>query len=449
MPVAVGCRVVGLACLREDDRVESIYLSATNPRWSPTSEREIREALEGGLLEETHYLDLKRELAPGRVKNREHARDLASFAIDGGTILVGIAEDTATGAVTLAPQPLSGLRERVESIARTIPDPPLSIVTRAVPTANDGGLGYLVVHVPASPSAPHMVDGRYVGRGDSAKYYLSDAEVLRLHERRRLRESDALAMLAREFARDPVPEDERMQAHLFVIAEPLTPRTEMMLPHLHQQGLLGLLSRGAWGDEATRALGPGERFSPELTAATVFTRRASGVALSTHGLGSDRSVDALLASQRPSNWEDVVEFEVSEDGAIRIMLGRLSDAPSSQDGDDHAQVLFDVATVVYVRRVLGILLDVADQAAYFGGWALAVGATGLRGLGVHDQFGWPGHGRFEEDTYERATTASYADIVARPGSLTDQLLGRFLRKLGTHPRFVQELSNPPTSDTAS
>lgn len=59
-----------------------------------------------------------------------------------------------------------------------------------------------------------MVDNRYVGRGDSAKYYLADAEVLRLYERRRLRESDALAMLAREFARDPVSEDQRRQAHL-------------------------------------------------------------------------------------------------------------------------------------------------------------------------------------------------------------------------------------------
>ena len=185
--------------------MESIYLSATNPRWSPTIEQEIRDALEGGWLEETHHLDLKRELAPGKVKNREHARDLASFAIDGGTILIGIAQDTTTGALSLAPQPLSGLRERIESIARTIPDPPLSIVTRAVPTANDAELGYLVVHVPASASAPHMVDNRYVGRGDSAKYYLSDAEVLRLHERRRHQESDALAMLAREFARDPVP----------------------------------------------------------------------------------------------------------------------------------------------------------------------------------------------------------------------------------------------------
>ena len=219
----------------------------------------------------------------------------------------------------------------------------------------------------------------------------------------------------------------------------------MLLPHLNQQGLLGLLSRGAWGDEATRALGPGEKFSPELSAATVFTRRATGAALSTHGLGSDRSVDALQASQGLSTWEDIVEFEVSEDGVIRVMMGRLSDAPSPRNNGDHAQVLFDVAAVVYVRRVLGIVLDVADQAAYFGGWALAVGATGLRGLGVQDQFGWSALGRFEEDAYERATTASYADLVAQPGSLTARLLGRFLRKLGTHARYTQELSDPPTS----
>lgn len=303
---------------------------------------------------------------------------------------------------------------------------------------DDAESGYLVVHVPPSASAPHMVDNRYMGRGDSAKYYLSDPEVLRLHERRRQREVDALALLTREFARDPVPEDERKQAHLFVLAEPLAPRPEMVLPYLNQQGLLGLLSRGAYGDEPTRALGPGEQFSPELSAALVFTRRADGVALSTYGLTSDRSVDPSY----PSRWENVVEFEVSEDGAIRIMMGRLSDALPASPGREETQFLHEQAAVIYARRMLGILLEVADQAAYFGGWALAVGATGLRGLSVFDQFGQPCPA-FEDDTYERATHASYADLVAQPGSLADRLVGRFLRKLGMHPQYAKELSNPP------
>lgn len=34
--------------------------------------------------------------------------------------------------------------------------------------------GYLIVHVPPSGSAPHMVEHKYLGRGDKTKQYLSD-----------------------------------------------------------------------------------------------------------------------------------------------------------------------------------------------------------------------------------------------------------------------------------
>lgn len=416
--------------------MESIYLSGANPRWSPTSEADLAAAAHAGLLEETHYLDLKRELGSGKSNNKEHARDLASFAIDGGTILVGVQEEKSSGELSLVPQPLGGLRERVESVARTIPDPPLSIIARVIPATADPETGYLVVHVPPSASAPHMVDNRYLGRGDSTKHYLSDTEVLRLHERRRHREGDVLTMLAHEFGRDPVPEAERRQAHLFVLAEPLAPRPEMLLARLHHQDLLDLLSRGAWGDEPARALGVGERFSPELDAATTYSRRSAGAALATYGLGSDRSVDTSTVG-----WEDIVELEVSEDGAIRIMMGRLSDT-RPRDGAESSQHLLDQAVVIYVRRMLGLVLEVAGEAGYFGGWALAVGATGLRGLSVRDHYGRVTQA-FEDDTYQRATFASYADLVAQPGSTADRLIGRFLRKLGTYAQYTQQLSNPP------
>ncbi|MFJ3301291.1 hypothetical protein [Streptomyces bacillaris] len=67
----------------------SIYLSSDNPRWVPRSEDDLRAAIDGGLFEENHHLDLKK--APGTKRdNRELARDLASFAIDGGTLVIGV-----------------------------------------------------------------------------------------------------------------------------------------------------------------------------------------------------------------------------------------------------------------------------------------------------------------------------------------------------------------------
>lgn len=90
-----------------------MYLSPAVPRWTPSTEADLAEALANGLLEETHYLELKREVPPGKGANKELARDLAQFAIDGGTLIIGI--DAPEGApTTLSPVPLAQLPERIE-----------------------------------------------------------------------------------------------------------------------------------------------------------------------------------------------------------------------------------------------------------------------------------------------------------------------------------------------
>jgi hypothetical protein len=49
--------------------------------------------------------------------------------------------------------------------------------------AASGG-GHPLVHFPASPRAPHQVEGKYVERCDKSKRYLSDVEVGLLIRRR-------------------------------------------------------------------------------------------------------------------------------------------------------------------------------------------------------------------------------------------------------------------------
>lgn len=85
--------------------------------WSPRTELDLQSALANGLLEETHHLDLKRELAPGRSGSKSLAKDLAAFAIDGGMILVGVDEgEDTTRPPTLVPQLTDGLAERVDRL---------------------------------------------------------------------------------------------------------------------------------------------------------------------------------------------------------------------------------------------------------------------------------------------------------------------------------------------
>jgi hypothetical protein len=69
-----------------------------------TTEAHLQAACDDAVISESHYLDVKREL-PASKSNKELARDLASFAVDGGT-LIGIAPVDPDG-VTLLPASLN------------------------------------------------------------------------------------------------------------------------------------------------------------------------------------------------------------------------------------------------------------------------------------------------------------------------------------------------------
>jgi hypothetical protein len=191
--------------------------------WLPTSEDQLRGALDQGILTERHTLDFKRELPSGRGENKELARDLAQFAIDGGVLIIGVDDDAQ-----LAPVHLQGLRERIDRIARDLVDEPLHVRIDTIPTAADPGKGYLLVTVPPSPTAPHQVDGRYYGRGDTTKHVLPDAEVQRLHQLALRRQRDADDLLDAEVQRDPCPPGLRNHAHLFAVAQPVSAQPDLL-----------------------------------------------------------------------------------------------------------------------------------------------------------------------------------------------------------------------------
>ena len=55
----------------------------------PRTEEDLEHLAQNGLLEESHGLDLKRELGSGNAANKDLAKDIAAFSLDGGTILIG------------------------------------------------------------------------------------------------------------------------------------------------------------------------------------------------------------------------------------------------------------------------------------------------------------------------------------------------------------------------
>lgn len=417
----------------------SIYLSASQPRWMPKSEADLQAALGEGLIGESHYLDLK-EVPSSKGANKESARDMASFAIDGGTLIVGIAEDKTNRVFTLAPQPLKGLAEKMESIARSIPDPPLNVVTQEIESSADPAEGYLVIHIPASPAAPHMVDGRYWGRGDKTKHQLSDPEVVRLHERRRSADHDALALLQEEIDDDPIPGEIRKQAHLFLVAQPLAGRSDLLLDLTGASnwniGLHEFIQKAYTPD--IQAAVNGSDVSPGLNEIGSSYRRSRGIARATSNL-ANRSAFTLTTSYNPEN---AIELQVHENGGLRLFFSRLSDVRGQGSKPDE-QVIIESAAVTNARRFLGLVVAAGERAGYFGNWALALGATGLHGLRAAPKRNpWGDGPPYDRDTYTAATATTWAELNQTPGAITRRLIGPLLRALDTESYYSLALTDP-------
>lgn len=330
-------------------------------------------------------------------------------------------------------QPLAGLRERVEQILRQVVDPPLSVATRVIESEADSSVGYVVVTVPPSPVAPHMVDGSYYGRNDCTKYRLSDAEVLRLHARREPVERIARAALDEEISRDHVPLDDRTRGHLYAVAQPVTAP-----PGLAR----GLLAGGAQTlrellrtSESSVAIDL-HQFRHEPTMATDYTPTAQGAAMrSFAATGPGRTLNAKASE------ESLLDIEFREDGGQRLLLGCMTCEVHPNSWDEPRQVIMDGFAVAYAFRMALWAAEVGSRSGYHGTWVLGIHADRLRGLSSWVHTGTFGNTAvlFDANDYREVTTASHLELVERPYAVVDRLVGRLLRGLGTERNYSDVL----------
>lgn len=390
--------------------------SAIPTNWNPRTEAELQACAENGLLEETHWLDLKRELESGNSANKKLACDIAAFALDGGTILIGVDEDTSPP--RLWPIPLEGLAERVEQVARMRVEEAVQIRTVAIQSTAQPGHGYLVVHIPASVRAPHMTDGRYYGRGDKTNRTLSNAEVVRLLDRR-LADRRDLRVEARIIRTGLVGD-----APLFVaLAEPAGASDELLVPLTEApqwQTTVFDLVQAATGDDQ-------RQYAPTLVNPSGFARRAGAVAATTgmqngqRFAGTDRAAEIsfaetgrlVLASKRAvANWSFHNVFPPPPDAVVvfeALILGNLG----------------------FLARLASV---VGQRWGFTGSWRFALSMNGLgdscsltlvqRDLGDRGP-------TYSEEVYERATEASLIDLQERPTQVVNALVAPLLRSLGS------------------
>ncbi len=91
------------------------------------------------------------------------------------------------------------------------------------------------------------------------------------------------------------------------------------------------------------------------------------------------------------------------------------------------------------RRFLALARAAAEQAGYFGNWALAFGATGLKGRRAHGSNRakyLPPEASIEVDNHAESTSATWAELTSAPGTVTRRLIGPLLRALTTEERYA-------------
>lgn len=387
------------------------------------TEADLQKAADGGLLAEGHYLDIKRQLEPGPKANRELARDLASFAIDGGELVIGVDEDTSPP--TLTPLPLAGLAERVEQIGLAAVDEPVNIRTQVIMAAAGSGEGYLIVNVPPSARAPHMAGNVFYGRNDMTKYPLSAPEVARLHERRKQWEVDSLDVLDAFIKNDPTDADHKTLAHLFVIAEPVAANPELLVP---------VLNGDDWGKQLREIVTrPLDRkvagFAPDWDYLNRTTRRAGGAAWVSEGFEPDGRASPTSSEQY------LLEVGLLDGGGVRVFCGRGSDTRAAPYGGAglSPQLIFEVLIIGWTYRAAGVARTISRATGFTGMWDIAVGLTELRGA-----YSWAtsegmiiGKPAYSAPDYRQSTRATLAELEESPNLVVDRLLGRLLRALGS------------------
>lgn len=413
--------------------MSSFYVGPGRPPLSLSTWNDIVSAVQAGSTRETQWCELKKDVPADSDKaNDELAKDLASLTVDGGVLLIGVKDKATTAAdvIGLDQGKIDSLRTRISQIAgRPRISPTMHIVLHLVPDPSDSGASVLVVEVPASPAAPHMVDGKYWGRSADGKRPLSDDDVTRLMARR-VQASDQFATELEQMTDtvDWLPRDERSRGRLYVMAKPVAGGHVDLSDQLRDKNMLELVV------ETLRVHRP--------VWATGFESLGYGLALA----------DGIAAASYGSNdWDRNHErylsfLQVLDDGTIKFASG---DAIQPWEQGPNCVSLPGIFEAT--QQVALLASHVARTHLNYGGtWRLGIQVTGLMGL-YPSLYYHPGRGGgrlmpYTSDVYRRDANVTLDQLSSPSSAGIQAVVGRLARGLGLD-RFylpydhVRELQN--------
>lgn len=331
--------------------------------WKPKKEEEILEALASGLVEETAIFDGKREIPS---KSIETAKDIAAMSCDGGVIIYGIDEDENKLLTIATPFPLAGQPERIDNIVKTCIQESPEVVIYTVPTKADPSVGYIVVVVPPSERAPHMVivngNNRFYGRGAKGNKPLSEGEVARLYERRQRLQVNLDKLLEDEIGRAPLTS---YVAALHIIAQPVF-RSEFFLERAQKQdeSTISLLNR-CISFASQREVYETQVYAPDFFSMSPSWRHKADGYLTNPYTGQP-IVD--------EDYNSSLLLKIDFDGTGHLFCGRAGYILNQVS-------LFDpYITIGNTTRFFAYMGKLYESAKYYGMVNIGIGVTGLLGL---------------------------------------------------------------------
>ena len=378
--------------------------------WTPERAEEVERAARNGEIQETATFDAKAEI--GRAK--EVAKDIAAMANDGGVLLYGIGEDDNDHPTVLQPFELKGAKEKIANWAQTCIAPAPIIRPDPLPKEDDPSIGYLVVEVPASPEAPHMVtksqNNRFYGRNGPRNVRLSSGEVERLFQRRESWKRDREKLID-DFISDAPPERDADQPTMHLVASPLASDEELLERALAEVD----------PSDATALRNLFRQIQKELDLPFLQQNVLNSPTWERRG---DRYITHLHA--RPDDersHQEVSDLQIYFDGSAFIFDGGFV---YENEGTSY---LREKNVAAYTSRLIYFLAVIYERAQHFGPVDLTIKLTGLRGCISHHLKSTRRIFRpdpIRDNEYVDTARTYQVDMKQDPLAEAEKLIGRFI-----------------------
>jgi hypothetical protein len=340
--------------------------------WVPKTTAELEAALlSNDLPAESSYYEYKRELPPSG-KNTDIAIDVAAMTTDGGVIIYGVGEDKTNNTFYGKPIDLRSAVERLSQVVEMYVKVRPHFEAHPLTIPQNQAHGYLVVEVPASPMAPHMVEVkdeyRCYGRHDGGNRKLTQGDLDRLYERRQHIERDVQQALDEAMALDPI-EAEEHRGDLHLVARPVVPQPDLRVRMIGDDDGSALRQSVLDAFNSFRFLNPASPEFSEIVSSSHARKTADGVAI--------ESPPFVPSGQTEANYDYVSRLELLDDGAVRVFKSRVAHIHKRREGTE-AWIVRESGVAQFCTYFVKMVGQLLSKANYTGQVDLLLSLTGAR-----------------------------------------------------------------------